>query len=140
MDSNSQDNELGKIPRFILAVISALISAAFIYGIFSVIPQIDITIKKELEGSILVLSFMIPFAAFFGVVAIQGLNPKTAKNNELMSVRGWRILAAFLFVIGLLGGLIGYWVSILIPWVMAYICMMKDEKFIQKLRNIGFVP
>jgi len=86
------------------------------------------------------LGVIIPFVLFFGAIALRGLNPHVENRKELMSINGWRILATLLLMNGIVAAIYGHWFALVLPGVMALICMMKDRWFIEKLRSIGYLP
>ncbi|MFC1773385.1 hypothetical protein ACFL3A_08535 [Pseudomonadota bacterium] len=82
------------------------------------------------------LGMVAPFALFFGVVGVGGIASQVANRKELMSLNGWRVLAALILICGCIGFILGNWGALLVPVAIAVFCMMKDQRFIELLKSL----
>jgi 4-amino-4-deoxy-L-arabinose transferase-like glycosyltransferase len=128
MNNSDNSEQVSSLVSYFIGGVSAVISVVIVIFIIGTVKKVDLSVSTEVEDGVMLLSFLLPFCIFFGVVALRGLIPSIANQRELMSVLGWRVLACLLLAIGVIGSIFTHWVTILLPGIIALICIAKDPK------------
>jgi len=139
MNHTDTSHKIENYVGYTIGLVSAVISVGLAVLTVAIAVRRDPSNSEEEVLFAIIFGIIIPFAIFFGVVALRSLTPNMAKRKELMTINSWRMLAALLLSSGVIGFVYGHWFALVLPGVMAIICMMKDSRFIEKLRSIGLL-
>jgi hypothetical protein len=81
------------------------------------------------------LSVVLTFALFFVAMAWRGF-ASIGRTGPALTVRGWRLLAGAFAVVGVVGA-IGHWAGLVLPLVVAVMCLYNDPAVARVLQWIG---
>jgi len=140
MKETDDTEAVNKAASVAVGVVSAVISLALAFLSIVLVTKYDGSDPQKVKNIVILLSIILPFVLFFGVIAILMLSTQVETRRELMSVKGWRLLAMFLFAIGVVGAVYGHWFALVLPSVMALFCLWKDIRFIEMMRAIRLIP
>jgi len=87
------------------------------------------------RGDFFPLSVVLTFALFFATMAWRGF-ASIGRTGPALTVRGWRLLAGA-FVLVAVVGTIGHWVGLVLPLVVAGVCLYNDPVMVRVLQWIG---
>ena len=82
------------------------------------------------------LSIILTFALFFATMAWRGF-ASICGTGPALTVRGWRLLAA-VFVLVAVVGTIGHWAGMVLPLIIAVLCLYNDPAAARVLQWIGW--
>jgi uncharacterized BrkB/YihY/UPF0761 family membrane protein len=106
-----------------LLVVSGVLSAAIIGKL------------PDSRADFFPLSIVLTFALFFGTMAWRGF-ASVRRTGPALTVRGWRLLAgAFVLVAAV--GTIGHWAGLVLPLLVALLCLYNDPAVARVLQWIG---
>ncbi len=140
MNNSENSEQVSNLVSYFIGGICAIISISIAFFIIAIIQKMNFSLSSEVEDGVMLISFLLPFCVFFGVVGVRGIMPSVANQRELMSSLGWRSLAFLLLLIGVIGLIFAHWVTILLPGIMALICLTRDPVIKNKLQAIGIFP
>jgi hypothetical protein len=83
------------------------------------------------------LSVVLTFALFFSAMAWRGFSA-VRRPGPALTTRGWRLLAVAFVLIGGVGAL-DHWAGLVLPFVVAFICLLADPAMLKLLRRMGFI-
>ena len=128
---------IGYIVGFVCLVISMALTllSVLLISKFGDKPGSD-----RIETFVILFSVAISFALFFGVIAFRIFISQMTNQRELMSVRGWRLLAIVFFLVGIICSIFSNWLALLLPGAIALFCLWKEERFIKILRAARLIP
>ena len=109
----------------ILTLVMGAIAVALLLVLVFAVVKIDIFGAYRLAIGAF-LSIAGSFALFFSAIAFQGVTFVFRPRDELMSIRGWRFLALTLALLAGVCAIAFHWVALLVPLIMALICLLKD--------------
>lgn len=140
MNGTDNTETVSKSFGYAVGLVSGVISIALAILSIMLVTKYDSSDPREVKIFIAVLSIIISFVMFFGVIAFRIFISQMTNQRELMSIRGWRLLAIIFLLIGVISTIYGHWVALLLPSAMALFCLCKDRRFIEKLRAIYLIP
>ncbi len=121
---------------YIIGLVSAAISVALFALTIGLFVKYDPSRPGNESFYMITFGIVAPFALFFGVVGVRSLASQIANRKELMSYRGWRMLAVLVLISGGIGFIFDHWGALLVPTAIALFCMMKDQRFIEMLKSL----
>jgi hypothetical protein len=126
-------------PRLVVAILTAVTTILCLGLIFLFALLAAKTPGSSADRSIVgvILSLIGSFAVFFAVISIQGTTFLFKARLELLSLAGWRLLAATLILLGLACALSFHWIALVLPTTVALICLLRDPKVQAWLRFLG---
>ena len=136
MSGTDTTRKINKYGGFAIGIVSAVISIALAMLTIGMIAKYNPAKTNNEEFALIIFGIFIPFVLFFGVVAFRGLATLISDSGEVMTIRGWRLLAALLFLCGMVGLVYSHWVALLLPVSMALICLLKDKWVMEKLNSL----
>jgi len=81
------------------------------------------------------LSVVLTFTLFFAAMAWRGF-ASIGRTGPALTVQGWRLLAGAFLVVGVVGA-IGHWAGLVLPLVVAVMCLYNDPAVARVLQWIG---
>ena len=131
-------SETGPAPRLVVGIVT-LVTGLIALGLiilFVLLVEKTSGLSKDRPIAGLVLSLIGSFAVFFSIVSIQGTSFLFKPRPELMSLAGWRSVAATLIVIGLVCAVTFHWLALMLPATMALICLLREPTVQRWLRAL----
>lgn len=85
-----------------------------------------------------IVSIPITFALFFITIAFNIFRKSTTivENKEIMPEIYWYTLAIFLLLLALLVAIFGHWFGTILPIIISFICLLKNQRFREMFCNI----
>ena len=107
-----------------LLVLSGVVSA----GVIRDLP--------DSRAGLFPLSILLTFAFFFATMAWRGFR-SIGRTGPALTVRGWRLVAGGLVVVAAVGAM-GHWAGVVLPLVVALLCLYNDPAVARILEWIGW--
>jgi hypothetical protein len=82
------------------------------------------------------LSIVLTFTLFFATMAWRGF-ASLGRTGAALTVRGWRLLAGSFVVVAAVGAM-GHWAGVVLPLVVAILCLYNDPAVARILEWIGW--
>jgi len=97
------------------------------------------TLGSNADSSVagLILSLIGSFAMFFAVISFQGATFLFKPRSELMTLAGWRSLAAALVLLGLVCAASFHWFAFVVPASIALFCLLREPRVQEWLQLLG---
>jgi hypothetical protein len=118
-----------------IAIISALIRLPLF--VLSAVLTVASLSHDDRSMGIFITSFPLTFALFFAVISWRGFASAKVIGSAI-SPHGWRMLAAFFFCLGVAVSFAN-WLGLVLPSVVASLCLLGDPKVVEFLKRIGLV-
>jgi hypothetical protein len=81
------------------------------------------------------LSVVLTFALFFAAMAWRGF-ASLGRSGPALTVRGWRLLAGAFAIVAAVG-MVGHWAGLVLPLLVAILCLYNDPAVARVLQWIG---
>jgi len=104
--------------------------------VVSGVVLVDVLVKlPHSRAEFFPLSFVLTFALFFAAMAWRGF-ASIGRTGPALTVQGWRLLAGAFVVVGVVGA-IGHRAGLVLPLVVAVLCLYNDPAVARVVQWIG---
>ncbi len=125
-----------KEKRITVAITIVMVMLAVPLVVVSGVVLVDVLAKLPgSRGEFFPLSVVLTFALFFAAMAWRGY-ASIGRTGPALTVQGWRLLAGVFLLVGVIGA-IGHWAGLVLPLVVAVLCLYNDPAVARVLRGIG---
>jgi len=129
MQKEDRTANIGRTAQIIIALVAAAIAAGLVVLSAAILVKGGSEVLKH-RLLVTVLCVIASFVLFFALISIRALSIDQGQDStQLMTVKGWRMLAASMLVVCLVTILFGHWWGVLVPLIIGGICLFKDPKF-----------
>jgi uncharacterized BrkB/YihY/UPF0761 family membrane protein len=122
--------------RITVAITIVMVMLALPLVVVSGVVLVDVLAKlPHSRAEFFPLSFVLTFALFFAAMAWRGF-ASIGRTGPALTVQGWRLLAGAFVVVGVVGA-IGHRAGLVLPLLVAVLCLYNDPAVARVLQWIG---
>jgi hypothetical protein len=123
--------------RITLAISTVLLGLALpLLALSGVVSVSVIGNLPDSRAGLFPLSILVTFALFFATMAWRGF-ASIGRTGPALSVRGWRLLAGGFVIVAVVGAM-GHWGGVVLPLLVAILCLYNDPAVGKILQWIGW--